>query len=141
MELKVEFNEAELKESSLRATILKGTVAHLLSVLTPEALQVFLEKTLADAVKGICSYDIQNAMRPHYEKIISEYVSLPPVKARLEAAVKAAVDGAVEACQELDREFPEARLLPSHSWSLGLSPNRIETLFYKRKENPDGTEG
>ena len=27
----------------------------------------------------------------------------------------------VEACQELDREFPEARLLPSHSWSLGLS--------------------
>lgn len=97
MELKVEFNEAELKESSLRATILKGTVAHLLSVLTPEALQVFLEKTLADAVKGICSYDIQNAMRPHYEKIISEYVSLPPVKARLEEAVKAAVDGAVAA--------------------------------------------
>ena len=47
----------------------------------------------------------------------------------------------VETCQELDREFPEARLLPSHSWSLGLSPNRIETLFYKRKENPDGTEG
>lgn len=34
----------------------------------------------------------------------------------------------VETCQELDREFPEARL-------------RIETLFYKRKENPDGTEG
>jgi hypothetical protein len=97
MELKVEFNEASLQEAALRATILKGTVAHLLSVLTPEALQVFLEKTLSDALKGIASYEIQNAMKPHYEKIISEYVSLPEVKARMEQAVRAAVDGSVAA--------------------------------------------
>jgi hypothetical protein len=97
MELKIEFNEASLQEAALRATILKGTVAHLLSVLTPETLQVFLEKTLADALKGIASHEIQNAMKPHYEKIISEYVALPEVKARMEQAVRAAVDGSVAA--------------------------------------------
>jgi hypothetical protein len=97
MELKVEFNESNLQEAALRATILKGTVNYLLSVLTPETLRVFLEKTLADSVKGIASYEIQNAMKPHYEKIILEYVALPEVKARLEVAIKSAVDGSVAA--------------------------------------------
>jgi hypothetical protein len=31
----------------------------------------------------------------------------------------------VEACKELDLEFPAARLLPAKSWSLGLSPAMI----------------
>ena len=97
MELKVEFDEANLKEAALRATILKGAVGHLLSVLTPEALGVFLEKTLSEALKGIAPYEIQQAMRPYYEKIVSEYMSLPEVKARMEAAVRAAVDGSVSA--------------------------------------------
>ena len=62
MELKIEFNEAALQEAALRKTILVGTVDHLLSVLTPEALRVFLEKTLSDALEGIASYEIQNAI-------------------------------------------------------------------------------
>jgi len=32
----------------------------------------------------------------------------------------------IEACQELDSEFPNARLLPDCSWSLGLSPKMID---------------
>jgi hypothetical protein len=34
----------------------------------------------------------------------------------------------VEACRELDKEFPEARLLPAGSWSLGLSPKMKRDL-------------
>ena len=103
MELKIEFNEAALQEAALRKTILAGTVDHLLSVLTPEALRVFLEKTLSEAIKGIASYEIQNAMRPHYEEIVREYVAMPEVKARLVAAVRAAVDGSLAACPETVR--------------------------------------
>ena len=32
----------------------------------------------------------------------------------------------VQACEELDREFPGARLLPEKGWSLGLSRAMIE---------------
>jgi hypothetical protein len=98
-ELKIEFNEAALQEASLRASILKGTVDHLLSVLTPEALRVFVEKLLADTLKGISSYEIQCAMRPHCQAIIQEYVERPGVKAHMEEVLHASVDSYVD-------EFP-----------------------------------
>ena len=31
----------------------------------------------------------------------------------------------LRACKELDAEFPNARLLPDRSWSLGLSPSMM----------------
>jgi hypothetical protein len=34
----------------------------------------------------------------------------------------------VEACKELDVEFPEARLLPDCGWELGLSPKMLKKL-------------
>ena len=50
----------------------------------------------------------------------------------------------VEACQELDAQFPCARLLPERGWSLGLSKRMIEScqkrmLFDEKSVIDDGT--
>lgn len=95
MEMKIDFDAASLQEATLRATLLKGVVDHLLGKLTPEVLTVFLEKTLADALKGISSYEITTAVRPHLKTIVDEYLTIPEVHARVVASVHQGVDLAV----------------------------------------------
>ena len=95
MELKINFDEASLKESALRATILKVAVDHLLVALTPEALAVFLEKTPADALRGISSAEIQIALRPYLTTIVAEYVAQPEVKAKMVAAAQQGIESAI----------------------------------------------
>ena len=95
MELKINFDEAKLQEETLRATLLKGVVDHLLASLTPEALAVFLEKMLAEALKGISSYQITDAMRPHFKAIVDAYVATPEVTSRINEAIHAGVDSAI----------------------------------------------
>lgn len=41
----------------------------------------------------------------------------------------------VEACEELDAEFPNGRLLPDKPWSLGLSPLMIKTTKQQMEVN------
>lgn len=40
----------------------------------------------------------------------------------------------LQACKDLDEEFPNARLLPEGSWSLGLSPRMVKLTEYRMKE-------
>ena len=101
MELKINFDESKLQEEALRATILKGAVDHIVSKLTPEALTVFLQKTLAEALKGISSYQIQEAVKPYTAQVLAIYIEQPVVKAQIEAAAIAGVNLAIA-------EYPEA---------------------------------
>jgi hypothetical protein len=44
----------------------------------------------------------------------------------------------LEACRELDAEFPNARLLPAGSWSLGLSEAMLQSFSRKvEQENEE----
>lgn len=95
MELKVEFDEKSLQSAALRATILKGAVDHLLTVLTPDTLKVFVEKVLAEAFDKISAWDMASAARPYVEKFVKEYMESPEVQERARCAARTAVDTAL----------------------------------------------
>jgi hypothetical protein len=100
MELKIDFDEASLRESALRATLLKGAVAHIVSSVTPEAMAVFMEKVLADALRGIAGYDVQQAVRPHVKEIVDAYLAAPETRSRLEQAVRQGIDASINGLPE-----------------------------------------
>lgn len=95
MEVKIDFNEKSLQEVALRDTILKGAIAHLMSALTPEALQVFVEKVLAQAFDKISNYDMCNALKSYVESYVREYMETPEVQERACRAAREAIDTAL----------------------------------------------
>lgn len=101
MKIEVEFDEKALQAESLKATILKSAVQNILDSLTPEAMAVFVEKTIAESLKGITSWDLSAALRPHTTKLVNEYVATPEVQARMTKAFREAVDEALGTMPDL----------------------------------------
>lgn len=95
MELKVDFNEKDLQAESLKATILKGAVDHLIGALTPDMLRGFMEKTLQQAFESILSWQMANAAKPYVDEIAKEYMTTPEVQERTRVAVRGAIDAAL----------------------------------------------
>lgn len=101
MKVEIEFDEKTLQAEAIKTTILKSAVENLLANLTPESIAIFVEKTLAESIKSITSWDLSNAVRPHATKLVNEYVATPEVQDRMKKAFHGAIDAALGTMPDL----------------------------------------
>jgi len=105
-------SNTEQLEEALRATIMKGTIDHLLAEMTPERMAVFADAWLAKVFTDLFSHwryggEVDAIVKP----VLLEQVKNPVFVARVQVAIQQGLDRAItELPDKIAKQITEAAM-------------------------------